>query len=152
MQITTKYDLGEIVFPISIRTETIYNPRNCSLCKDAGKIELNNKYYTCPECKNTPNTIIAGKTEYYVQCDQEYKICKIGLAVVDKAFEGENQTQYCLNYKNTPQKTGWVEKDGRNINWVDYDPLKTLWQEEDIFRTIEEAQAECDKRNKDKEI
>jgi len=74
MLIETKYNFGDLVYPITTRFETLQIPTNCPACNDKGKVELNDKQYTCPKCNGHTYHNEEGDIEYYVY----YKSGKVG--------------------------------------------------------------------------
>jgi hypothetical protein len=126
MNIKTKYNLGDLVYPISTRREEVKVPTNCLVCKDVGKVELNNNFYCCPECMGYTYRIVEGEIEWYLT---GYKgiIEKIDVELYDKKYDRQDEYMYMLD------STGVGS--GR------------CWKEENLFKSAEDAQIECDKRN-----
>jgi Zn finger protein HypA/HybF involved in hydrogenase expression len=129
MEVKTKYNYGDLLYPITTRREQVKIFHNCPLCNDKGKVTLGDKEYTCPEC--------SGYTYHSV----------------------DGEIEYCVFYKNG--KVGSIQFEGYDKKYVDRDRLKisymldstgvgsgTVWEEDRLFPTLEEAQAECDKCNK----
>lgn len=130
MDIKTKYNFGELVYPISYKTEEIKVFHNCPLCKDKGLVMLNNQEYTCPECRGYTYHIEDGDIEWYVTKDQG-KIGRIGVEFYASKYEGKYGNESTIKYMLDSTGIG----------------SGTLWKEEDLFLSLEEAQAECEKRN-----
>lgn len=130
MNIQTKYNFGELVYPISYRLERVKVPKNCPVCKDKGEIKLNGTMYTCPECRGYTYHTEDGDMEWYID-DCQGKIGKIRAELYASKYEGK--------YGNESEIRYMLDSTGIGSG--------TLWKEEDLFISLEEAQAECDKRN-----
>ena len=127
MIINTKYNLGDMVYPITTRMERIRVATNCPVCKDSGEVEIKGKKYTCPECNGDTYHINYGDIEYYVDCDNG-KIGKIETEIYDREYEDHDNYEYMLD--STGVGSG------------------QCWKEENLFLSKEEAQMECNIRNK----
>lgn len=131
MTIKTKYNLGDFVYTVSIKKSRIKIPNNCPVCKDEGQVKLNEKSYTCPECRGYTYTTKEGKDEWYVN-DCEGHIGKIDVEMYHSIYVNGDQRQaskikYMLD--TTGVGTG------------------TVWREKNLFPSKEEAETECIKRN-----
>jgi hypothetical protein len=134
MDIKTKYNFKDFVIPICTRREKIKVPKNCSVCKDEGKVDLNGKKYTCPECYGYTYHYEEGELEWYILENNSGFIGRINVEFYDNQYiveDGrENEISYMLD--STGVGTG------------------TLWREDCLFRSFQEAQDECDKRNNER--
>ena len=127
MDITTKYDLGDYVYPISKRIKKVKIPTNCPACNDEGSVKINDKTYLCPDCRGYAYHTIDGDTEWCVEY-KAGKIGKINIELYSPKYKRESHYKYMLN--STGVGSG------------------QLWKEEDLLLSEEETQAECDRRNK----
>jgi len=128
MNIVTKYNFGDVVRPISTRREEVRVPTNCPVCKDTGEVLIQDKHYTCPECNGRTYHIKDGDIEYYVT-GREGIVGKIDIDLYDKTrYGGKSEIRYMLD--STGVGSG------------------TCWEEKNLFASREEAQIECDIRNK----
>jgi len=134
MEINTKYNFGDYVYPIISKPEEIKVYNNCPVCHDIGKIELNNTKYTCPECRGNTYKIKYGDPEWFVYSHGGGFIGKIDLDLYDKKYED--------NYYGHKSKISYM-LDTTGIG------SGNLWEEDNLFLSKEEAQVECDRRNKE---
>lgn len=127
MKIKTKFDLGDNVFPID---EVIEEKQvKCFECSGRGYYETDTeKVSRCEYCYGRGASKGRGEREWRIDEDSYGFIGKISTEVYQKGY-GESKCRYMLN------STGIGS--GR------------IWDEKDLFKTIEEAQMECDKRNAD---
>jgi len=130
MRIETKYNYRDIVYPISTRFETLKVSTNCPACKDKGKVELNGNEYTCPKCRGYTYHEVEGDIEYYVTFSQG-KIGKIDINLYDPKYEGK--------YGNISEIRYMLDSTGIGSG--------TVWEEDNLFKSRDEAQIECDRRN-----
>ena len=130
MLIETKYNYRDTVYPISTRFETFKIPTNCPACNDKGKVELNGNNYTCPKCRGYTYREVEGDIEYYVAFSQG-KVGKIDINIYDPKYEGK--------YGNKSEIRYMLDSTGIGSG--------TVWEEDNLFLSREEAQAECDMRN-----
>ena len=120
MLLQTKFSLGDLVYRFGTRTHKEFV--DCPLCKGDKQIDLQEKRYTCPECRGTGGTYEYGALENYVLPDQY----TIGHVRAVREYGKEENRYMC---KETGVGSG------------------TVYNEEDLFDTIDEAEAECLKRN-----
>ena len=121
MNIKSKFNLDDKVFIIQRRGEN--KLLSCPTCKGKGKVTINNtnETITCPSCYGS------GIERKWIP--EEWKIAyesKIGIIYVEKN-------------RNKNKITYMVDATGIGTG--------TLWSEENVFATKEEAQKECDIRN-----
>lgn len=121
MQLTTKFDLGQQVFGICIhRLESV---ALCRLCNDTNQITIQNEPFTCPKCKG-------GKP--YIEKMIVSDWGRIGKVQVEQ-YEKPNQYDELSRISYMLTSTGIGSG--------------TVWYEEKLFATREEAQAFCDRKN-----
>lgn len=130
MKIETKYSLGDFVYPINTRFESVKVPINCPVCNDKGKVELNDKSYTCPECRGYTYHTVDGDIKWYIT-DYKGHVGKINLGLYDNKYKHSNHDEIRYMLDSTGVDSG------------------SLWDEENLFLTKEDAQLECDRRNKE---
>lgn len=142
MKINTKYSLNDRVFLIESKKEHFLLP--CTACSGEGFIDLNNgKRHLCPECygrKSHTNY----KSEKWLP-SMELTIGKITASTmnIDKTGMFDNIGEY---------KEGNTTKE---IVYMAYETgigTGTNWPENRLFSDKEQAQVECDKRNKEEAI
>ena len=141
MIIETKFSLNEKVYFIERTIKTVF--KKCPACDGEGKVSFKDKVSRkCPLCYGDK-----GSHE------------NVGLSwhVAEELTIGQ------VRYETTS-----IEQDGMFCNVGHYNPSKTthkveymayetgigsgtVWKEEELFKTKEEAQQEADKRNKEKE-
>jgi len=130
MEIKTKFELGDKVVGISHYTKEVLIP--CLTCDRTGRIIIKDKNFECPDCygKGVHNEY---KPEaWYIVTNNEGilfiydNVVKIDIDIIRK----ETKIRYLLGRKYTNSYSG------------------TLWNENDLFRIIEE-EVECKKRNEE---
>jgi len=134
MEIKTKFNLGDKVLGISHCTKEIIIP--CSTCDSTGEITIKDKKFECPDCYGE-----GGHNEYQPEAwyivteglfscyDNNVNVVKIDIDITKE----ETKIRYLLGRKYSKSYSG------------------TLWDENDLFKTVGEAEAECERRNKELE-
>jgi len=125
MDIKTKYDLGQFVY--TIRKCGSEKFVTCGLCGGTGNVVINGKERTCPDCYG-----IGGNNEWVPEkwrVLERSHIGKVEVALYTDATKGKNRTVYMIN--STGIGSG------------------TLWDEDHVFLSDQEAQDECVKRNEE---
>jgi len=125
MKLESKYDLGDKVFWIQKRQTTVHY--TCKFCEGEKKVTgANNQKRNCPDCYGYGQKTKPGPIKWQVH-EQELTIGQVRIKVV---------ANYILHYEDE----------------TDYMCLETgvgsgsIYREEDLFPTKEEAEAECKKR------
>jgi len=119
MQINTKYNLGDIVYPI---WESEINEKfDCKACEGTGKVTmLDNKVYKCPNCNGNVTYNVTGfRWEPRIEC-----------IMIDNVFistSSELDENYIM-YQSISSE---------------------YYYENECFSDRKSAQLECDKRNKE---
>jgi RecJ-like exonuclease len=132
MDIKTKLNIGDKVVGIShCQKETF---KTCSTCEGLGKIEIKGKEFNCPDCYGEGGNKEYQVKKWYIVTDEGIlssydKIVKIDIDVTKKEIE----IRYMLGQRYSGSYSG------------------TLWHEDDLFRTKDEAELECKRRNKELE-
>lgn len=120
MKIETKFNLDDIVIPVTIIAK--YKTKKCERCNGKGvKCSCPN-----PECYDG---IVTFNNIHPWIINKEYK-SRIGKIRID-CLKNKKEIRYML------ETTGIV--------------FGVLWEEEDLFLTTEEAEKECELRNKELE-
>jgi hypothetical protein len=128
MIITTKFDLGQIVYPISQRQTKEIIP--CLACGGKGIITLlDNTNCVCPRCYGD-----GGKSKWL--CLEWYQdkcgvIGSIKVSIYDDNPNNEDEYRYMLDITGIGSGT--------------------LWPEDRLFSTYDDALFECDRRNRELE-
>ena len=125
MEVKTKFNLKDEVYPITHGMKEVIT--ECSICHGKGEIEVGGNTYRCPECYGTGEHRECKDAEWYVATNLIGKIGKVDIELYSNKKYGESKTSYMLS--STGIGSG------------------TLWNENDLFLTFDEAQQECDKRN-----
>ena len=132
MQIKTKYNLGEQVYPIRLGRHSEHI--KCKICEGKGEVTINNteKIISCPECYGQGGRTVWLNDKWGVCVGSIGYIGKISVEIYDKAYEeGKREYRYMLD--STGVGGG------------------TLWKEDMLFTTKEEAEKECEIRNNSSE-
>ncbi len=128
MKITTKYDLKDFVYPIKQGGYDEFI--NCETCEGKGIINVNNtkKTILCPVCWGHRGHKKWKADKWYV-CKESYgQIGKVVVEIYDKKYhDGKKEYKYMLD--STGVGSG------------------TLWYEDRLFASVEDAQAECNRKN-----
>lgn len=129
MNIKTRFDLGQKVWLI-VNASRNMKP-NCSFCDGVGKVFIEGAgkkvvSQKCPECYG--HGYISKYSPEEWKPEFESTIGKIDIEYYDQREKRKNSINYMLYYSGVG--SGSVLK------------------EENLFASLEEAQAECDKRNK----
>lgn len=124
MIIETKYNIGDCVYHVMYTQKQIKKP--CPSCNSKGRINLKKQKFNCPDCYGR------GTKESYSKRQWMFDVpLTIGSIRYDSARSDETTTYMC---NETGVGSG------------------SIYHEEDLFLTKEEAEVECAKRSKlDKE-
>jgi len=123
MDIKTKLNIGDKIFPIWLNgaEEKI----TCKVCNGTGEVSLGSNTYNCPECFGD-----GFKTEW------KPTIWRVA------------ETPYNLKGIVRKIEVEATKKEVR-VNYFPWGESGNFFKEEDCFGILEEAQAECDKRNRE---
>ena len=124
MSIETRLNIGDKMFIIEKYSEEGFIP--CDACNATGLINLNSERYNCPKC-------------YGRKGEKEY---------LTKQWNVFTHAEYGSKYEKVGKIN--IEIEGKNMK-VKYSPkgMGNFYYEENVFKTREEAQSECDKRNQE---
>lgn len=128
MEIITKFNLNQKVYPICNYQKEVVT--TCPTCDGIGEVTIADKEYICPECYGSGTKTFVEPQKWQVINEYIGKIGKVAVELYVERYQKRNyedQIRYML--KSTGVGSG------------------TLWNEDDLFATIEEAQAECERRN-----
>lgn len=120
MKIETKYNIGDLVYPIRNQQNKVHVV--CPMCLDKGNITVNNFTRICPEC--------------YGQRQYKWLPTQWDVMYVDASRIGKVKVEI---FAETKETTYMIEATGIGSG--------SIWDEDTLFLTSEEAQEECDKRN-----
>ena len=140
MLIETKYNLGDIVYPIHKTCEQIWIP--CKSCGETGIITYNDgEQDKCPKCWGEKGRVEWQSTKWML-------IDNYPKEVKNKAIERGDHVWF------PPFKIGQVrveqEKNSKEVQYMCVETgvgSGTIWNEDQLFLSKEEAQLECDKKN-----
>jgi len=128
MNIITRFDLGQHVFPIFQRAEEVTEP--CPECDGTGRLALvkgGTTRCTSFECRN----------------GRVFREVRMPWAIASRDASDIGNIQVSLysafNSLRDDERRYMLDSTGVGSG--------RLWDESDLFATAEEAQAECDKRN-----
>lgn len=130
MKIVTKYNFGDRVFIISKGSYSKFI--NCETCLGEGKITItpSNKIITCVTCHG-----MKGFKKYYYEKWGLYNPSSGVVGKIDIDYYPHDQTEYKSKLRYMLDSTGIGSG--------------TLFDEENLFPSLEEAQNICDIRNAD---
>jgi len=134
MEIKTKFNLGNKVVGILHCTKEIIIP--CLTCDATGEIMIKDKKFECPDC-------------YGEGGQKEYKTKEWNIATNDEGILFGYDNVIKIDIDITREKTEIRYLLGREYS-KSYSG--TLWNENDLFKTTEEAEVECERRNKELEL
>ena len=129
MKIETKFDIGDCVYRLNKRLRSKHV--TCTYCKGKKRftaVEKTTLTFNCPECKGTGKKADKISSKYVWEVvDALKEIAKIEIQIKKHETIEELFTGHCF---------------------PDVDP-SFFGEANECYKTAEEAQAECDKRNKD---
>lgn len=130
MDIKTKFNIGDKVVIIECCSKEVFE--NCTTCNGTKEIIVKDKIFDCPDCHGYGGETKWLPVEWRIINDDGIlsgydKIIKIEVEVTKK----ETNIKYMLGHRYSQSSLG------------------NYWFEDCVFSTIEEAQAECIKRNKE---
>ena len=131
MEFKTKFDIGQEVYTITLTEKQHYI--QCHACKGDGHIKINEETFVCPKCSFT----IKGKV-----WDSSYKTWVTDVSGVI----GLVQAEFSTARDNEPALKHQYMIDSTGIG------SGTVWKENRLFLTEEEAQKECDRLNEAKDF
>jgi len=132
MELKTKFNIGDNVIGISLYSKEVFV--SCPTCDGMGEITIKDKKFECPDCYGQ-----CGNTEYkqkeWNTADEEgimsgyNNVIKIDIDITKE----ETRIRYLLGRKYSKSYCG------------------TLWDENDLFENVEDAELECSRRNEELE-
>ena len=126
MQINTKFNLDDYVYPISKGTKTISH--TCKVCKGKGVIQVQGESFNCPKCygRKVVHETLPEMWRIIERCIGQ--VGQVRVEITSEEYDDE-ASRYTYMLSSTGVGTG------------------TLWKEEDLFLDKKEAQAICDEHN-----
>mgnify|MGYP001413957503 CR=1 FL=1 len=136
MKLTSKFDLNQQVYTIIQDRKTAWE--ECSTCDGRGKVTIKNEQHDCPKCRGSKGEYVYLPLAWHV--DGPMTIGKIRYEVtnIEKTGMFDNIGEYAEG------------KDEHEVEYMCYETgigAGTLWHEERLYTTAEEAQADCDRKN-----
>lgn len=130
MNITTKFDLGQRVYIIHKAGQLV--KQKCPACSGNGGIvlEYNGFSFICSNCQGSGITETWYSTNWQIAYEK-VKIGRVGVELYRETFINRGSEKNRITYM--------VDETGVGSG--------SLWNEDDIFATKEEALEECEKRN-----
>jgi len=130
MELKTKFNIGDKVATIQNFSEEVF--KTCLTCEGSGKIQVKDKEFNCPDCYGNGGKEEWETKKWNISNDKGIltgydKVIKIDIDI----SKNEIKIRYILGYRYSESYCG------------------TLWSEDEVFGSIEEAQLECDRRNKE---
>ena len=129
MEITTKFNLGQEVYPIRSFRKEVTDP--CPTCDGVGVVVIAGKEYRCPECYGSGTNTHLEPQKWQVINEYASKVGKVSVELYAERYHNRKGNEDQIRYM--------IEATGVGGG--------SLWNEDDLFATIEEAQAECERRN-----
>jgi len=126
MDINTKLSIGEYIFIIWQNTEE--KTVTCDVCKGECEINISEKKFICPECYGSGT-----RTIIEPQCWR----------IAENKYTSFNKI-HRIDIEVTKKET--------KIAYFPWGNSGNYFYEKDCFKTLEEAQNECDDRNKNENI
>ena len=132
MEFKTKFDIDQRVYGITLTEKPHYI--QCSTCKGAENVIINEEIFPCPKCSFSTK----GKVYSY-----SYKEWITDISGVIGLVQAEFST---ARYNEEPALKHQYMIDSTGIG------SGTVWKENRLFLTREEAQKECDRLNEAKDF
>lgn len=141
MNIQTKYSLGACIWAVS--TDYFTLKVKCEACQSTGKITIMGVEYDCPVCNGT-----GGKDK---QCGRRHFVTGSGeVGKITFEIVAGKWTDQSSNYVSYFSSEDLARPDDVQIHYMlDSTGIGsgTLWKENTLFSTRQEAQSFCDSEN-----
>jgi hypothetical protein len=132
MNIETKFSLGDRVFIIQKQGKEEWIP--CAACKGKGGVIIEDTHFTCTSCYGKK-----GRNDWsFNEWSVAFRNTRVGKVYIEKYFE-----EY---YQKNPQ---YRDKEIKYMVTATGVGDGSIWYEQDIFKTLKEAEEECNKRNEE---
>ena len=142
MKIETKYNFGDVLYTIHRGSKTEWMP--CDFCGETGRISgVNGDTKPCPECYGRRGENKHVRLEWKVEGDT-LTVGLVEVRITNKYTDGEDSDASNFGHQEHKREE-WYMCYETGIGSGTNHPVESL------FPTIEEAQAECDKRNEVKD-
>ena len=130
MDIKTKFNFGDKVIAIKLGSKDVIH--KCDFCDGLGYFSHKEEKLRCHKCNGEGVTRTPEHTKWFVPTDRHFyfTIHRIGMELYSPQL-----------HKNNKRLRSWIYCMAANSG--------TLFNENDCFSTMKEAQAECDRRNND---
>lgn len=130
MEIKTKFSIGDFVYVIKKFGENKY--MGCKACNGKGGIYNEGNYFKCNTCYGSGGKYV-WVAESWKVAYKKTKVGKICVEIYNKKY-----------YKDNPER-----KDREICYMVEATGVGsgTIWPENQIFKTLQEAEKECEIRN-----
>lgn len=127
MKIETKYNIGDKVVAIT-RTGVKLPPEQCAACEGSGRVALRGESYNCPRCNGKRETQRTG---------HGWVIVNAGTVADIRIEHGPPRFDYDDNRVLRTHVQYFLNQPGSG----------TMYDEDNLYPTRDEALAECDRRN-----
>jgi hypothetical protein len=132
MNIKTKFSLGDRVFIIQKQGKKEWIP--CAACKGKGGVVVEYTQFTCTSCW--------GKNGRYGWSFEEWAVVYRNTEVGKVSIEKYSEEYY-------QQNPAYRDKEIKYMVTATGIGSGSIWYEQDIFKTLKEAEEECNKRNEE---
>lgn len=136
MKITTKYSAGDSV--TAICHENARQIIKCQCCENTGSVTISGEQFECPKCDGkAKHPVWRGRRWFIHVADSPVGQVRVEFTAARKAqsWDDEGDKPELMEIQYMLEATGIGGG--------------SLWSEENVFPSREEAQAECDRRNAD---
>lgn len=128
MQFNTKFNIGDEVF--CIQSAPANHQIKCTCCKEVGTVNIDGIDYQCPKCK--------GNSKHLQNCGYKWYV------IHDSARVGKIRAEFTGR--------GYINRDDDKLvheYMIDTTGIGTgtIWKEDTLYASREEAEAECARRN-----
>jgi hypothetical protein len=128
MEISTKYSLGDEVYPISRHKKRVVSL--CPTCCGDGVVHINGKEFSCPDCHGKGVNTIYCNEQWNIEYNIISPVGRVGVELYAAKYnEGGDRDTIRYMLESTGVGNG------------------TLWYEDDLFPSAQLAQEACDVRN-----
>ena len=130
MNITTKFDIGDIVYPLECYRKVVNT--TCVDCGATGMIQLSDKDYECPVCQGYKVVRQVEEKKWHFEKEKVGKVVSIVVMLFDENSPGNSENSVkCMVGTALPSPGS-----------------RFKFNEDDLFYSEKEALEECTRRNK----
>lgn len=133
MDIQTKFNLGQPVWAVS--TDYVSTIDHCKLCNDTKQVVIQGQDFICPGCVNNRHR---KSVERAFVCEESV----VGNVRISLYVQRTHEGEFCEDFSrraNKDERQYMLRSTGIGSG--------TLWPEDKLFGSKEEAQAWCDRWN-----